>query len=131
MRRIWSAYFSSCANTPANSAAAADVNRAAETFGKIEGSDPDPALPFMTFSQDPLLFDERRTGRQQTCDHLVVAGWHVGAKVPVASVKLFNIRYRVRFAVSSSMVWREIGSGHHFNINTLRIEPIQIVDLQL
>lgn len=87
---------------------------------------------FMGFSQEPLLLNERRTGRRETRGHLLVAEWRAGAKAPVASVKLFNdIHYRIRFAANPKTVWRDIRSGHHFNLKTLKIELITIVDLQL
>ncbi|MEO8382711.1 MAG: HNH endonuclease [Acidobacteriota bacterium] len=86
---------------------------------------------FMTLSQEPLLFDERRTGTRQTRGHLLVVEWRRGAAAPTASVKLFNgIHYRVRFAEECSMIWRGIRSGHHFNIRTLKIERIKILAIE-
>jgi hypothetical protein len=87
---------------------------------------------FVTLSQEPLLSEERRTGRRQTRGHLLVTEWRMGVEAPTASVKLFNdIHYQVRFAPKVSSGWRDIASGHHFNIKTRKIEPITIVKLQL
>jgi hypothetical protein len=87
---------------------------------------------FIRISQELLLFDERRTGVRQTRGHLLVVEWREGADAPTASVKLFNdIHYHVRFAPRVNAIWREIRSGHHFNIKKHTIEPIKIVAFQL
>ena len=87
---------------------------------------------FISISHDALLFDERRTGARQTRGHILTVEWADDADAPLASVKLFNdIHYRVRFAPRVRSIWRDIRSGHHFNIKTLKIEPIKIVQFPL
>lgn len=84
---------------------------------------------FIAISQDLLLFDERRSGKRQTRGHILIAEWKAGAGAPTASGKLFNdVLYRVHFAERVSAVWRDVRSGHHFNLKTLKIDPIKIVD---
>jgi hypothetical protein len=102
---------------------------------------PDFGAPEMPQQRIPershQMIRERRDGREcsanvMTCGHLRVAEWPAGAKAPFASVKLFNdIHYRIRFAANSSLIWRDIRSGHHFNVKTRKIEAITIVDRQL
>jgi hypothetical protein len=82
---------------------------------------------FIAVSQAPLLLDERRTGVRLTRGHLLVVEWRDCSYAPTASVKLFNdIHYHVRFAPRMGVIWRAIRSGHHFNIKTFKIDPIQI-----
>jgi hypothetical protein len=86
---------------------------------------------FMRFSTEPLLFDERRTGVKQTGGHLLIVEWPQPAQPPFASVKLFNdIHYRIRFAERTSLVWRDLRSGHHFNVKSRTIQPIKIIEVR-
>jgi hypothetical protein len=83
---------------------------------------------FIALSQEPLLFGEHRFGVRQTRGHLLAVTWPVGNDSPTASVKLFNdIHYHIRFARRLHALWRDLRSGHHFDINTLTIQPITIV----
>jgi hypothetical protein len=83
---------------------------------------------FIAISQEPLLFDERRSGVRQTRGHLLAVTWPVGNESPTASVHLLNdIHYHVRFAHRVHALWRDLRLGHHFDVKTLKIHPITIV----
>ena len=83
---------------------------------------------FFRLSQQPLLMDEIRFGIRETSGHLLTVEWLDSAPAPVGTVKLFNaVTYHVRFATSVTLLWRDIRSGHHFNIKKRSIEPITIV----
>jgi hypothetical protein len=87
---------------------------------------------FVALSQAPILFDEVRTGTRQTRGHILIVEWHERSAAPFASVKLFNdIHYRIRLARTTTLLWREIRSGHHFNIKNGNIDQISIVNSKL
>jgi hypothetical protein len=86
---------------------------------------------FVRFDTERLLLDERRFGVRQTRGHLLILEWPKTAKGPFASVKLFNdIHYRIRFTPTTSLLWRDIRSGHHFDLKSHTIQPITIVELR-
>lgn len=83
---------------------------------------------FIKASFEPLLLDERRYGGKQTRGHLITVDWHPRHEAPVGSVKLFNdIHYRLVFAERMHCVWREVRSGHHFDIEDLTIDKLTTV----
>jgi hypothetical protein len=80
---------------------------------------------FISISREAALLDDCGTRTTQTRGHLLSVDWPRDVETPTASVMLFNdIHYRVRFASHVRGLWRNIKRGHHFNIKTLRIDPI-------
>jgi hypothetical protein len=83
---------------------------------------------YVTMSTDPLLHEEKRWGIKQTRGHLLAAEWHPRKDCPTGSVKLFNdIHYHLRFATRMNCLWRQIRSGHHFDIADMSIDKMRAV----
>lgn len=80
--------------------------------------------PLVVFDAEPILTEETRQMRQ-TNGHLVTIGWSPDRNHIVGQVGLFNeIRYRVSLACGFRGVWRELRSGHHFDIETMRTQSL-------
>jgi hypothetical protein len=83
---------------------------------------------FIRLGTDALLFEERRFGGKQTRGHLVTFEWHPRKDAPTGSVKLFNdLHYKLEFAKRMYALWRELRSGHHFDITDMTIDQLSVV----
>lgn len=79
---------------------------------------------FSRISDYPILAYDTLTYRQ-TNGHLVTVNWSPDGHDIVSQVSLFNHRtFHFRLARRFSGLWRNIKSGHHFNIERRRIEPL-------
>jgi len=80
--------------------------------------------PLVVVDDLPILADDQPRLRQ-TNGHLITVGWAADRRSLVAQVGLFNYaRYRISLAREYSGLWRPIRHGHHFNIETRRVEPL-------
>ena len=87
-----------------------------------EGQVPDYLLVRVT--DDPILSDDQRHYRQ-TDGHLVTVNWTPEKQHVIAQVSLFNrITYHVSLARGFSGFWREIRSGHLFDIGSRSISGL-------
>jgi hypothetical protein len=85
---------------------------------------------FVTLGTDALLFEERQYGVRQTRGHLITVEWHPRKPAPISSVTLFNdLHYKLRFASRMSALWRELRSGHHFDLEDMTIDKLTVVSL--
>ena len=72
----------------------------------------------------PILFDDTST-RRQTNGHLLTLGWERDSRGVVAEVSPFNeITYRVALTRNYKGLWRDIRSGHHFDIESRRVSRL-------
>ncbi len=84
----------------------------------------DPGYHIVRIDQHPILADDTVTTRH-TNGHLITTGWSPDRRHIVGQVSLFNwATYRVSLARGFSGLWRELRSGHHFNIESLDVEPL-------
>ena len=75
-----------------------------------------PGHPIVVADYTPILADDLPLLRR-TDGHLLTLDWPSGASDVVGQVSFFNqIRYRVSLARYMSGLWRNIRSGHHFDI---------------
>jgi hypothetical protein len=75
-------------------------------------------------SNEPVLADDTTTPRQ-TIGHLVTVGWVGGARHLLGQVALFNdIKYEVWLARDFAGIWRDIRSGHHFDVRKRTLTPL-------
>ncbi|MEW6616015.1 MAG: hypothetical protein AB1401_11200 [Thermodesulfobacteriota bacterium] len=80
--------------------------------------------PLVEFDNIPILYDNGVRLRQ-TNGHLVTVNWTPDNKHIVAQVSPFNeVRYRVSLARNFSGLWRELKSGHLFDIETRKIKAL-------
>jgi hypothetical protein len=84
-----------------------------------------PGYPLVVEESRPILYDDRPSERQ-TNGHLVTVSWAESLGDLVGEVSLFNsITYRVSLCRHfSGRVWRPIRSGHHYNLQPMRVEPL-------
>lgn len=76
----------------------------------------EPGYAVVAVDSQPILRDDTVTKRE-TNGHLVTVNWAQDRISIVAQVSLFNhARYRVSLARGFRGVWREIRSGHHFDL---------------
>lgn len=84
----------------------------------------DPGYHIVRIDQHPILADDT-VNRRHTNGHLITTGWSPDRRHIVGQVSLFNwATYRVSLARGFSGLWRELRSGHHFNIESLDVEPL-------
>ncbi len=90
-----------------------------------------PGYPIVLADDRPILADDRRTLRQ-TDGHLVTINWTADRRHVVGQLSLFNrVTYRVSLAQNFSGLWRQIRSGHHFDLGTRRISPLTVTSLHV
>jgi hypothetical protein len=83
-----------------------------------------PDYDFFRISNYSILAYDTLTYRQ-TNGHLVTVNWSPDGRDIVSQVSLFNHRtYHFRLAMKFSGLWRNIRSGHHFNIECRKIAPL-------
>lgn len=81
--------------------------------------------PLVVVDDLPILADDDQPRLRQTNGHLITVGWAADRRSLVAQVGLFNhARYRISLARDYSGLWRPIRHGHHFNIETRRVETL-------
>lgn len=67
---------------------------------------------------------------RQTEGHLITVNWTADKKHVVGQISLFNrITYRVSLARDFAGLWRQVRSGHHFDLQTHRITPLVTTSL--
>lgn len=72
----------------------------------------------------PILEDETRNWRCHT-GHLVTVGWSNGGRDIISNVSLFNeITYKIKLVRNYHGIWREIKSGHYFDVENHRISSL-------
>jgi hypothetical protein len=82
-------------------------------------------------SGEPVLETETRNWRQ-TEGHTVTVGWAIDGVSIVSNIELFNqISYKVSLSRDYRGVWREIRSGHHFDIQSRTIHSLFGVDRRI
>lgn len=98
-----------------------------DDFSVIRGFiryDQRPPYRVIRVDSQPILQDDAVTKRQ-TNGHLVTVNWAQDRTSIVAQVSLFNhARYSVSLARGFRGVWRQICSGHHFDIERRLVEPL-------
>ena len=100
-----------------------DVIRSYIRDGKL------PHLPLVDVTQETVLADES-PNRRQTNGHMITLAWSASTPLVEGQVSLFNAnKYRIRLAQNFSGVWRDIRSGHHFDIIDRRITPLLATSL--
>lgn len=83
-----------------------------------------PSYELVVFDEKPLLRDDRPELRQ-TNGHLVTINWTDDRMNIIGQVSPFNeIKYRISLARDYPGFWRNIRKGHHFNINSRKIEEL-------
>lgn len=94
-----------------------------------EGTGPS-VRTFMTASTQPILTQDGQRLRS-TNGHLITLVWEKkpGGQI-LSKLSLFNnATYRIVLAHRPSGVWRDIGSGHHWNFVSGRVEPLRRASL--
>lgn len=77
-----------------------------------------PGYRLVRVSDDPILADDLKHIRQ-TDGHLITVNWTRDNRHVIAQLSLFNrITYHVSLARYCSGLWRQIRSGHHFDIES-------------
>jgi hypothetical protein len=80
--------------------------------------------PLVVGDDLPILADDWPHLRQ-TNGHLVTVNWAADRSSIVGQVSFFNtVRYRISLARDYRGLWRSIRHGHHFNIETRKVEPL-------
>ena len=91
------------------------------------GTTPDYSL--IRVSDDPILADDLRHSRQ-TEGHLVTVNWTGDKRHIIAQLSLFNrVTYHVYLARNFQGFWREIRSGHHFDVGRRSIDELTATSL--
>jgi len=80
-------------------------------------------------SRTPILANDGPRSQRQTNGHLITAGWSPDNRDIVGLVSLFNqVTYQITLSKNFSGIWRaDIRRGHHFNIETREVEPLNVV----
>ena len=72
----------------------------------------------------PILTDDSAQWRQTT-GHIVTFDWNRQGQGLFAQISLFNdLNYKVLICPRYSAVWRDLRSGHHFDLNNLMISEL-------
>ncbi len=83
-----------------------------------------PSYRIVEIDDHPILADDLRY-RRQTNGHLITVAWAADGRSVTGQVSLFNeVRYRVSLARNYPGVWREIRSGHLFDIESRRVDEL-------
>lgn len=84
---------------------------------------------FVDVSQEPILVQDHPQVRH-TRGHLLTVGWgaEVGGQLAghlMAQVSLYNeVTYRIHLCRHFDGIWRDIASGHHYDLEARRVEPL-------
>lgn len=84
---------------------------------------------FVDVSHEPILAQDHPQVRH-TRGHLLTVGWGAGASGRLAGhlvpqVSLFNeVTYRIHLCRRFEGIWRDIASGHHYDLEERRVEPL-------
>lgn len=88
-----------------------------------------PSQPPVIASNRPILADDSTSWRQ-TNNHLVVLKWNKTNQKIVSQVSLFNsITYHVSLCQAYSGIWRPLQIGHHFDIDSHKIDKLTATNL--
>ena len=83
-----------------------------------------PDYKFSRVSQDPILREDSKILRQTT-GHLIVSEWSGSQNEIKVHFSLFNIlTHEVVLTPNYSGMWRDIRTGHHFDITNRRISKL-------
>ncbi len=83
-----------------------------------------PSYPLVVPHSRPILENDSARWRQ-TNGHLLTLAWTPDARGVEAQVSLFNeVTYRVTLTRNYEGLWREVVSGHHFDVETRRIAQL-------
>jgi len=90
----------------------------------------EPLLRVVKPDKNPILSNDSRHFRQ-TNGHLVVFDWNYSQRGLLARVSLFNtMTYLVLLCPDYSGIWRDnLRTGHHFDIESRTVAPIQSTSL--
>lgn len=92
------------------------------------GTMPQWGLPVVVVTT-PILADDTRNWRQTT-GHIVTFDWNRQGDGLFAQVSLFNdLNYRILLCPRYSHLWRDLRSGHHFDLSTRTITRLQAATL--
>ena len=95
------------------------------------GEKPEWPIPAVRYSTDPILADETKN-YARAMGHIVVMEWDAARRGINARVSLFNHHaYQIRLCHQFDGIYREIRSGHHFNIPTKKIYPMAGFDKRI
>ena len=87
-----------------------------------------PAGPIVQISAEAVLADDSPTVRQ-TNGHLLTVDWPSASRKIIGQVSLFNeIKYSIVLAENCSAVWRDVRSGHHFDITQQCVNPLVAIN---
>ena len=84
---------------------------------------------FVEVSETPILMDDT-TSVRHTRGHLITVGWAGGAEGHVdghlvGQVSLYNsMTYRVHLCHRFSGLWRDVASGHHYDLESRAVRPL-------
>lgn len=83
-----------------------------------------PGYDVVRVEREPILAHDS-VRLCQTSGHLVTVGWSADGRNLIGQVSLFNFTaYRIILLRSFSGIWRPIRRGHHFDIESLEVEPL-------
>jgi len=84
---------------------------------------------FFFTNQPPILYQDQllsSTGLKITDGHIIIVEWH-GNEI-VSRVSIFNLHtYLIKLCKYYGGIWREIRSGHHFDIHTKEISKLAVI----
>jgi hypothetical protein len=79
----------------------------------------------VTIQKEPILYPERRFGLQETNGHMITLEWNASKTSLTSQVTLFNeIVYRIILCRYYWGVYREIATGHHFDLESKKISKL-------
>lgn len=83
-----------------------------------------PAWPMVTVDKQPILENDAHP-RQPVPRHLITMNWDRGRRGIVAELSLFNIfAYRIRLCHNFTGIYREVRSGHAFDVGARTISKL-------
>lgn len=90
-----------------------------------------PGYLLVDADDSPILAYDSRTLRQ-TEGHLITVNWTADNKHVVGQISLFNrVTYRVSLARDFAGLWRQIRSGHHFDLESRQIAQLAATSLTI
>ena len=91
-----------------------------------------PSYRIVQISRQPILAYDN-PAKRQTNGHLITMGWSPDSRNIVGQVSLFNqVTYCVTLSMNFSGLWRaDIRRGHHFDLNTRKVEPLSVISRNL
>jgi hypothetical protein len=82
-------------------------------------------IRLVIIQKEPILFVEKRFGLKETNGHMITLEWNATKTSISSQVTLFNeIVYRVFLSRYYWGVYREISTGHHFDLESRRISKL-------